>query len=210
MVVVPELMPPMLEVGEVLPIGGVVPGVVLGVVPGVVLGVVPVVVFGVVPVVVLGVAVLGIVVLPVVGGQIEVEVLAAEPGKVEVEFGVEVELLVDGEVARVEVDEVVVDGQFVDREVEGSVDALGVAEGVVVGEVVLCGVTLDGLFDCPGTTGVGAIAPVDACAAAMLAAKHTTHVKISAVLLMRDFSYVDRMAVALVVDAHIRELPAPG
>jgi len=45
----------MFVVGEVFPMGGVVPGVVLGVVPGVVLGVVPVVVFGVVPVVVLGV-----------------------------------------------------------------------------------------------------------------------------------------------------------
>jgi len=41
---VPEVMPPMLVVGEVVPIGGVVPEVVFGVVPEVVLGVVPVVV----------------------------------------------------------------------------------------------------------------------------------------------------------------------
>ena len=79
---VPEEIPGIEFVGAVLPIGGVVPGVVLGVVPGVVLGVVPGVVLGVVPGVVLGIAagaVLGNVV-PVEGGQMPDVVEAAIPG----------------------------------------------------------------------------------------------------------------------------------
>jgi hypothetical protein len=156
------VMPPILEVGEVLPIGGGVPGVVLGVVP----------------VVVLGIVVLGIVVLPVVGGQIDVEVFEAEPGNVEVEFDEVLEVLVDGVVVD---GKVVLPGHVVDDAVEGMVDVLGVVDGVV-----LCGVAPVGLLDCvPGTTGVGVMAPVDVCATAMLAAKHTTHVRINAVLLMR-------------------------
>ena len=90
-VVVPELVPPMFVVGDVFPIGGVVPGVVVGVVPLVVFGVVPVVVFGVVPVVVLGKVLVGVVVvagvvvvgatLPgVLGGQ--VALLVDAPGMV--------------------------------------------------------------------------------------------------------------------------------
>lgn len=50
-VVEPELMPPMVVVDDVFPIGGVVPLVVFGVVPDVVFGVVPELVLGVVPVV---------------------------------------------------------------------------------------------------------------------------------------------------------------
>ena len=161
----------MFVVGEVLPIGGVVPGVVLGVVPGVVAGVVPGVVLGVVPVVVEGMA------AGPLGGQ-RLPVLEAVLG--EVDGRVALGLAVDG-LAVLIVDEF-----------EGVVDVTGhgfvVDRVVVVAELglVVCvpGVAAGAELDCvPGTTGVGVIAPVCGdCAIAIPIAKHSTRaVKIARV-----------------------------
>lgn len=172
-VVVPEVTPPMFVVGEVFPIGGVVPGVVLGVVAGVVLGVVPVVVFGVIPGVVLGiVVVVGAVLvlgtlLGVDGGQIvlPVEVLGEEPGMVALG------LVPDGlDVLDMGADDAV-EGDPV--EVTGQVTVGGDTGLTVEPGVVLCTPLV--LVDCePGTVGVGVIAPVDVCAVAMPTARHRT------------------------------------
>jgi hypothetical protein len=98
----PDVMPPIFVVGAVLPMGGVVPGVVLGVVPEVVPGVVLVVVFGVVPGVVLDAGdVVGGMVAGVLGGQIAllVDAEADEPGMVALGlFPDGLEVLTPGEV----------------------------------------------------------------------------------------------------------------
>ena len=154
-----ELIPGVVFVGAVLPIGGVVPGVVLGVVPGVVLGVVPGVMLGVVPGVVPGK------VVGALGGQIVVAtdaVLEEAPGKVEFVLDEGLEVLIPGEVEALEL---VVEGVVVvtGHVVVGVVE-VGRAEGKV--ELVLgvlwallaFGAEGDWL---PGTTGVGVTAPVD-------------------------------------------------
>lgn len=156
----------MLVVGEVLPIGGVVPGVVLGVVPGVVEGVVPGVVLGVVPGVVDGTpgAVLGGQILLVLGAVLEV-----------VEGIVVLGLVVDGLAVLIVVALELTDGVVVDVTGHGFVDDCVVV--VAEFELLVCvpavaGVELDWV---PGTTGVGAIAPV--CgdwAVAIPTAKHKT------------------------------------
>lgn len=166
---VPEVMPPRLVVGEVLPIGGVVPGVVLGVVPGVVDGVVPGVVLGVVPRVLLDAAP-GLVVgmaAGVLGGQrVPADVVDGVPGMLAFGlFGDGLEVLMAGEL-EVAAEAVVLTGQVV--------DGVG-AEAVAELGLVACGfVVADGVeFDCvPGYVGVGVAAPVWAdCAIAIPAAK---------------------------------------
>src|SRR5689334_21281597 len=141
-------MPPMLVVGDVLPIGGVVPGVVLGVVPGVVDGVVPGVVLGVVPVLVVGTA-------TVLGGQtlLVVDVVVdGVPGMLALGLAEEgLEVLIPGELdvvgGVVEVTGHVVDGDCVDV----------VADPGLVACVPLEAAGVD--VDCvPGTVGVGVIA----------------------------------------------------
>jgi hypothetical protein len=102
-----ELIPGVVFVGAVLPIGGVVPGVVLGVVPGVVLGVVPGVMLGVIPEVLDGVVPVGVPgrVVGALGGQIVVAtdaVLEEAPGKVEFVLDEGLEVLIPGEVEALE------------------------------------------------------------------------------------------------------------
>jgi hypothetical protein len=185
-VVVPELMPPMLVVGEVFPIGGVVPVVVLGVVPLVVFGVVPVVVFGVVPVVVLGVAPVVVVVvvlgtlLVALGGQtvLPPAVLGDEPGMVALGLFVDgLDVLAIGEV------------EVTGHEAEEVDRVVGVVAGLVLCVPVVAPVAL---VDCePGTTGVGWMAPVDGdvvCASAMPTAKQSTAATRIARVLIKDVS----------------------
>ena len=197
LLVVPEVMPPMFVVGDVLPIGGVVPVVVFGVVPGVVFGVVPDVVLGVMPDVALVGATVG-----EAGVAAPRELLVAVPG---VTVGD-----VDG-VHRPEVVGVVV---LLPTDVlpmvlpVGFVDVLGVVEATGHGDapvVAACGVgdvagliVLGAMPLFPVLPGLalpvveGVLAPpvevgADVCATAVAAAKHTTVTKISADLLM-EFS----------------------
>lgn len=192
--VVVEFMPPMLVVGVVLPIGGVVPVVVLGVVPEVVPGVVPVVVL-VAPIVdeVPGVVVLGIVDAPgVTVGDVD---------------GVHSPELVDAELLEVDVpvptDEVpiVLPVGFLDvlgvvELIGQGVDVCGVAWelGDAVGLIVLEG-AMPPLPVVPGVAlpvaeGVllpPVVAGAEVCATAIAAAKQTTVTRIRTALLI-EFS----------------------
>ena len=159
-------MPPIFVVGDVFPIGGVVPGVVLGVVPGVVLGVVPGVVLGVVVVApVVGIA------AGVLGGQTALElagVVDEVPGMVALGlFGDGLAVLIVGEL---EVADGVVDvtGQVVEGDCVDVVADPGLVACVLLGAA-------EGELDCvPGTVGVGVIAPVwGAWAIAIATAKHS-------------------------------------
>ena len=160
----------MLVVGDVLPMGGVVPGVVLGVVPGVVEGVVPGVVLGVVPVVVVGIP------AGVLGGQ---SVLELDGVAVEV-LGMVALGLVDDGLAVLIVGEFELTDGVVDVTGHGFVcDCAGdCVEVVAEPGLVICVPLLPAgaELDCvPGTTGVGVIAPdCGACAMAIATAKHST------------------------------------
>jgi len=143
----------MFVVGEVFPIGGVVPGVVLGVVDGVVGGVAPVVVFGVVPVVVLGVVGEAVGIATGVLGGHSVLLLDGVLGE---GFGmVALGLVAEGLDVLIEaLDEV--EGLVGDTgHAVAGVDCAAGDAGVVLRPLLLA------LEDCEaGTTGVGVMAPV--------------------------------------------------
>lgn len=169
-------MPPKFVVGEVLPIGGVVPGVVLGVVPGVVEGVVPGVVLGVVPdVVPVSVLVVGMA-AGVLGGH---SVLELDGLVVEVLGMVALGLFAEGlavlMVGELELTDGVVEvtGHGFEEDCAGDCVEVVAEPGLAICVPLLpAGVELDCV---PGTTGVGVIAPVcGACAMAMATAKNST------------------------------------